>query len=200
MRGSTGFVRGALLAVAAAVALPLSAQDRADDGAAQFQGYGCAACHGPNGQGAALAPSIAGPGLAAESFRAAVRRPRGAMPAFTAAALSDETLESIRGYLGEQTPPAAPAGRAEAGALRFEQVGCYSCHSNQGQGGTQGPRIGPDPIRWERFAWYVRHPAGQMPPYSQTALSDQDLADIREFLATRPEPRPLDSIPLLAVP
>jgi mono/diheme cytochrome c family protein len=178
MRGSTGFVRGALLAVAAAVALPLSAQDRADDGAAQFQGYGCAACHGPNGQGAALAPSIAGPGLAAESFRAAVRRPRGAMPAFTAAALSDETLES----------------------LRFEQEGCYSCHSNQGQGGTQGPRIGPDPIRWERFAWYVRHPAGQMPPYSQTALSDQDLADIREFLATRPEPRPLDSIPLLAVP
>jgi len=200
MRGSTAFVRGSLLSIAAAVVLPLSAQDRAADGAAQFQGYGCAACHGPQGQGSALAPSIAGPDIAAEPFRTAVRRPRGAMPAFTAAALSDQTLESIRAYLGEQLPPPAPAGRAEAGALRFDQVGCYSCHSNQGQGGTQGPRIGPDPIRWERFAWYVRHPAGQMPPYSPAALSDQDLADIRAFLATRPVPRPLDSIPLLAAP
>jgi cytochrome c553 len=36
-----------------------------------------------------------------------------------------------------------------------------------------------------------------MPPYTAKVASDQDLADIRAFLATMPEPPPLKSIPIL---
>lgn len=187
-----------VLAFATALSAPAIAQDRAIDGGATFAQSACAGCHGPQGRGTALAPAIAGPSLTEEQFRSAVRTARGAMPAFGADVLSDDTVTALHAYLRSQAATVIPAGRAEAGASRFEQVGCYSCHSNQGQGGTQGPRIGPRPIRWERFAWYVRHPAGQMPPYSAAVLSDQDLADIHEFLATRPEPQPVSDILLLA--
>ena len=44
---------------------------------------------------------------------------------------------------------------------------------------------------------YVRHPSGAMPPYTAKVASDQDLADIRAFLATMPDPPPLKSIPIL---
>ena len=188
----------AALVLATALSMSAVAQDRAIDGGATFAQSGCAACHGPQGRGTALAPAIAGPSLTVDQFRSAVRTARGAMPAFAADLLSDDAVAAVHAYLRSQAATAMPTGRVDAGASRFEQVGCYSCHSNQGQGGTQGPRIGPQPIRWERFAWYVRHPAGQMPPYSAAVLSDQDLADIHEFLATRPESQPVSEIPLLA--
>ena len=187
-----------VLALANVLSAPAIAQDRVIDASATFAQSGCAGCHGPQGRGTALAPAISGPSLAVDQFRSAVRTARGAMPAFGADVLSDDAVTALHVHLRSQAAAAMPAGRAEVGASRFEQVGCYSCHSNQGQGGTQGPRIGPQPIRWERFAWYVRHPAGQMPPYSVAVLSDQDLADIHEFLATRPEPEPVSEIPLLA--
>ena len=37
-----------------------------------------------------------------------------------------------------------------------------------------------------------------MPPYTAAVLSNQDLADIYAFLAARPQPPALSSIPLLA--
>jgi len=174
------------------------AQSAARDGLALFGQLGCAGCHGDAGSGSALAPSIAGARISEAEFLAAVRNARGAMPSYSADVLTDADLAALRAALAAQPAQAIPSGRPEAGAVRFEQVGCYSCHSNQGQGGTQGPRIGPRPIRWERFTWYVRHPTGQMPPYSVAVVTDQDLADIHAFLASRPEPRPLSDLPLLA--
>jgi mono/diheme cytochrome c family protein len=91
-----------------------------------------------------------------------------------------------------------PVGRVARGGEIYERVGCYSCHSNQGQGIMHGPRIAPNPIRWGRFVWYIRHPSGQMPPYSPDVLSDRDLADIYAFLRRRTQPQPVESIPLLA--
>jgi mono/diheme cytochrome c family protein len=186
------------LIVTAALSSSVLAQDRFAEAAATFARVGCVGCHGPQGLGTALAPAIAGPSLTVDAFRTAVRTSRGAMPAFSADVLSNDAVTALHVYLSSQPALETPAGRAEAGGSRFEQAGCYSCHSNQGQGGTQGPRIGPRPIRWERFAWYVRHPTGQMPPYSVAVLTDQDLADIHAFLAARPEPQLLSEIPLLA--
>jgi hypothetical protein len=37
-----------------------------------------------------------------------------------------------------------------------------------------------------------------MPPYSTVVVSDQELADIYAFVASRPRPPPIDNISLLA--
>jgi mono/diheme cytochrome c family protein len=187
---------------AVAVQLILTAQAHAqavtEDGLELLAAFGCAACHGPQGHGTALAPAIVGDALTEEAFRAGVRNARGAMPSYSVEVLSDSVLDALYAFVRTQEGVSAPAGRADRGGELYERVGCYSCHSNQGQGIMHGPRIGPNPIRWGRFVWYVRNPSGQMPPYSSVVLSDQDLADLHAFLESRPLPQPVESIPLLA--
>jgi len=186
------------LIVIAARSESAAAQGSDADGAALLARSGCGACHGGDGRGTAVAPGIADSALDLARFIAAVRTPRGTMPAYNADVLSDAQLEAIRAHLVAAGPRPRPSGNVQAGGERFESAGCYSCHSNQGQGVLHGPRIAPAPIRWERFAWYVRQPAGQMPPYSDVVLSEGDLADIYAFLEARPQPRPLAELPLLA--
>lgn len=103
---------------------------------------------------------------------------------------------------GKAAPPeqagAAPAGRVETGATLYRKVGCFMCHSNEAQGGANGPRLGPDPILFARFVQYVRNPSGDMPPYTGKVLSDRDLADIYAFLKARPRPPSVGAIPSLA--
>src|SRR4051812_44736653 len=88
--------------------------------------------------------------------------------------------------IAAQTP--APAGNAENGRKIYVKYGCGACHGLEGQGApTSGPRIGPNPIALAAFIKYIRAPKNQMPPYTANVLSDQDLADIRTFLAARPK-------------
>ncbi|MDH3420886.1 MAG: cytochrome c [Gammaproteobacteria bacterium] len=175
-----------------------NAQTVVDDSLALLAASGCAACHGPAGLGTALAPPIVGPALSEEEFRAGVRNARGSMPSYSVEVLSDGVLDALYAYSSAHEGIGVPVGRVARGAEVYERVGCYSCHSNQGQGIMHGPRIAPNPIRWGRFVWYIRHPSGQMPPYSPDVLSDQDLADIYAFLRRRVQPQPVESIPLLA--
>lgn len=95
-----------------------------------------------------------------------------------------------------QTSSADP--KVNAGAALFRKNGCYECHANEAQGGPQGPRIGPNPLPYPRFATYVRNPAGDMPPFTAKVLSDDDLANIYAFLQARPTPPPVKDMPLLA--
>ena len=100
-------------------------------------------------------------------------------------------------------PPAAsarqapPAGNAASGKVLYAKIGCYQCHSEQGQGGTQGPRLGPRPIPFQAFLRYVRTPTGEMPPYKAKVMSDRDVADVYAFLQALPPPPPLSTLPLL---
>lgn len=94
-------------------------------------------------------------------------------------------------------PAAAPAGNAGTGKTLFRKAACYQCHSDQAQGGTQGPRLGPNPIPFRAFERYLRAPKGEMPPYTAKVLSDQDVADVYAFLRALPPPPPLSSVPLL---
>ena len=79
----------------------------------------------------------------------------------------------------------------------YRKVGCWQCHANEAQGGSAGPRIGPDPIPFARFSQYVRSPSGDMPPYTDKVLSNQDLADIYAFLQSRSRPPAVNTIPQL---
>src|SRR5262245_58543424 len=85
-----------------------------------------------------------------------------------------------------------------AGAALYRKNGCYECHVNDGQGGPQGPRLGPNPIPLPRFVAYVRNPAGDMPPFTAKVISDDDLAKVYAFLQSRPMPPQVKDIPLLA--
>jgi mono/diheme cytochrome c family protein len=102
----------------------------------------------------------------------------------------------------QQTPATADARElakhVDAGAALYKKKGCYECHVNDAQGGPQGPRLGPNPIPLPRFTTYLRNPTGDMPPFTEKVLSIQELADIYAFLQARPQPKPVNSIPLLA--
>ncbi len=93
----------------------------------------------------------------------------------------------------------APAGNAETGKKIFTKAGCYECHGREGQGAAQasGPRIGPSQRFIRPFIKYVRQPTGQMPPYTNAVISDQELTDIYAYLQSRPMTTPSKDIPLL---
>ena len=91
---------------------------------------------------------------------------------------------------------AAQEGNAANGKRLYLKDGCYECHGYAGQGGA-GARLAPRVLATANFIKYVRHPAGAMPPYTNKVASDQELSDIRAYLATMPEPPALKSIPIL---
>lgn len=94
---------------------------------------------------------------------------------------------------------AASAGNAENGRKLFMSDGCFECHGTLGQGSTStgGARIGPPAIALEEMTQYVRHPSGQMPPYTEKVLSDGNLADIYAYLKAQPKAQPGKNVPLL---
>ena len=111
------------------------------------------------------------------------------------------SLVSITAITAAQTPaPAtqpAPGGNAETGRKLYVSTGCWQCHGYEGQGGAAGPRLAARPLPFAGFSRYVRRPTNQMPPYTEKVLSDADLAHIHAFIASRPAPPPVSSIPLL---
>jgi ubiquinol-cytochrome c reductase cytochrome c subunit len=89
----------------------------------------------------------------------------------------------------ESKSSAAPAGNVENGKRLFMKDGCYQCHGREGQGSVMsGPRIAPDPVPLEVLLRYVRKPSGEMPPYTEKVISDQELTDIYAYLQSRPHP------------
>jgi ubiquinol-cytochrome c reductase cytochrome c subunit len=103
---------------------------------------------------------------------------------------------------GQQTAPApqqqnAPAGNAANGRKLFVSFGCYQCHGYEAQGGSAGPRLAPRPIAYAQLMKYVRHPTGEMPPFTEKTVKDTELTDIYAFLRAQPAPPDVDKIPLL---
>lgn len=93
---------------------------------------------------------------------------------------------------------AEPTGNAVRGKVLFESVGCYACHGLAGQGAQMtGPRLSRTQIPFAGFLAILRHPIKQMPPYEAPVLSDQDAADIYDYLKQLPEPRDPNGIPIL---
>ena len=117
------------------------------NGAAAFAKVGCEACHGAQGRGSASGPSLAASALPIKDFIAYVRKPTGTMPPQSVQVVPDATLVDIYAFVHQRQAGQAPAaqgsaapppGRVEAGAKLYGTVGCYQCHSNEGQGGGTG--------------------------------------------------------------
>ena len=81
----------------------------AANGRRLFEKDGCFQCHGYAGQGGRDGARLAATAMTAQAFARYVRRPFGAMPAFTAKVLPDEELADIYAYL--ESLPAAAAGK-----------------------------------------------------------------------------------------
>jgi mono/diheme cytochrome c family protein len=95
---------------------------------------------------------------------------------------------------------AALAASAEKGKATFVNFGCWQCHGFQGQGSvatSNGKALAPDPLPWDGFSAFVRTSKTGMPPYTETILSNDDLADIYAYLQSIPKSADYKSIPLL---
>lgn len=102
------------------------------------------------------------------------------------------------------SPQASGAAETESEVVRegrrlYDAYGCYSCHGHEGHGSPRtGPKLGPDPWPLEEFIRMCREPLANMPAYAPGSVSDEELAKMWEFLASRPQPP--ESIPLLEDP
>ncbi len=196
-----------------------------DKGKQAFSADGCNGCHGDEAEGG-MGPQLASTTKSFPEFLAVVRKPKGVMPAFNAATLSDAQVADLYAFVkslgsgaaskssttSETSAPApsssasvpetfsaTAAGNAQRGKALFVSDGCYQCHGLVGQGAAQtgAPRIGPPPIPIAAFAAYIRHPANNMPPYTAKVVPDADVADIYAFLQSIKTPTPAKDIPLL---
>jgi mono/diheme cytochrome c family protein len=101
-------------------------------------------------------------------------------------------------------PVSGPARRASVanGEAIFLRLGCPACHGTVGHGGA-GTRLAPGPLPLEAFRAWVRTGspgwsfARGMPAFPPAVVSDDELADVRVYLASVPAPRAADDIPLL---
>lgn len=111
--------RWPVLTAAVALILPRVAQAQApgarqavagnaENGKRLYERDGCYECHGYAGQGSRDGPRIAATRLNEQVFMRYVRRPFGAMPAFTGKVLADQELTDIHAYL-KAFPAAKPA-------------------------------------------------------------------------------------------
>jgi mono/diheme cytochrome c family protein len=83
-----------------AVALPgLSTAQNAENGKRLFVRDGCYECHGYAGQGTIAGARLAPPVLNVQGIIRYIRRPAGAMPAFTDKVVSDQDVADIYAYL-----------------------------------------------------------------------------------------------------
>lgn len=199
------------LAALAAPSRPAGAQHARDaqNGKKVYEKLGCFACHGTAGEGApakgneAGSPKIAATRLSLPEFIHAVREPKGQMPPFSPAQVSDAELSDVYSFLesaASQPKLELPStANSQNGQHLYTAIGCYECHGYQGQGSLQtaGTRIGPPLIPFSGFVAYVRQPTGQMPPYTSKVVSDAQLADVYVFLQSRPQATPSKDIPLL---
>src|SRR5271169_5987704 len=97
-----------LLIAAPALAAPQNAPPgNAEKGKQVFMKQNCYYCHGTTGQGGRDGARIAQTALNVQGLIRYVRKPTGAMPAFTEKILSDQELTDIYAYL--KSLPAAKA-------------------------------------------------------------------------------------------
>ena len=77
------------------------------------------------------------------------------------------------------------------------KYGCWSATARSGRAAITGPKLAPDPMPYETFVAFVRTTNRAMPPYRETVLPNEDLADIHAYLQSIPKPADYKSIPLL---
>lgn len=81
----------------------------------------------------------------------------------------------------------AAAANAETGKAVWAlgNTSCRNCHGGAGEGAF-GPPLAGRHLTYERFHDYVRKPAGRMPSYIDSELTDQEIADLVAYFDSLP--------------
>ena len=72
-----------------------------------------------------------------------------------------------------------PQGDAANGKQIYLRDACFTCHGRSGQGGVfrgPAPILAHTALPFDGFREFVRDPPGDMPAYSETVLSDKEIA------------------------
>jgi mono/diheme cytochrome c family protein len=106
--------------------------------------------------------------------------------------------------LGGFDPSARAQDAARGDAANGQRVyladGCFTCHGRVGQGGNYygtTPTLAKTELPFEGFKQQLREPVRVMPAYSETVVSDKEVADIYAFLQTLSGRRPAKDFPIL---
>lgn len=84
-----------------------------------------------------------------------------------------------------QSGATTPVGDPVAGKVHytFGNTSCSNCHGVDGEG-RFGPPLAGRKIPYARFRAYLRNPLGRMFSYSETELTDQEIADMVAYFDT----------------
>ena len=151
-------------------------------GSVLFATY-CEGCHGAEGGGG---PEFPGSIQGYDSVTDLVRQGRGDMPGFSPAQLSDANIDSIQVYLSGLLDLSALSGQ------QYFEVRCAGCHGFDAAGTGRGYGIR---LPVQAYAAYVVRNGrpgltfpGAMPEYSESILSNAQLADLLGYLNSFPKP------------
>lgn len=148
----------------------------------------CKNCHGLNGEGGLAGPR-AGDGKSLDAWIKQVRLPRANMPAYTDAQVSDQEVADMWEYMQTLSKPASfapaqfplPAG-ATAGLSLMAQKRCVACHGDGAQFVQFAFTSKNRTVDAATVIKQLRTPAKNMPAYSAAQVTDEQAAQIAEYL------------------
>jgi ubiquinol-cytochrome c reductase cytochrome c subunit len=172
--------------------VPQSAPDR---GQALYQ-QSCASCHGPTGQGTAIAPSLHGIGSAAVDFNLSTgRMPLSVGEKYRAnhqtSKFNAQDINAIVGYVAQLQPGGPPIPDVHPTNVQLGRAlyaaNCAACHSAAGAGGTlTGGRAAPDLYKATptQIGEAIRTGPGLMPTFPDTVLNSEQVNAIAAYVQT----------------
>lgn len=158
------------------------------------QVWQCAACHGPAGEGVFARP-LSNSTATADEWIAQVRTPRRFMPKFSEAQVSDQQIKDMHAYITALPDPTGEFQRKDLGVTATHpgqelmlQKNCVACHTDEvttGQGRmiTGFVQRGITPTG-EGVIKQLRTPFKNMPAYSEAQVSNDEAAQIADYLNT----------------
>lgn len=157
-------------------------------GQALWEAKLCKNCHGANGEGGYAGPR-AGDGKSADEWLKQVRTPRANMPAFNDVQVSDQEVADMWTYIQTLPKPASfsptqfslPANAAE-GLKLMAQKRCVACHGD-GSGLVQFQfTANKRTVDAATVIKQLRTPAKNMPAFSAAQVTDEQAAQIADYL------------------
>ena len=157
------------------------------------QVWQCSRCHGAMGEGLYGRP-LSNSTLTEDEWIDQVRNPRRFMPHFSEAQVSDQQIKDIHAYITSLPAPTGDFQRHDPGITASSpgqelmiQKNCVACHEDAVRDGTGAPisgfiERGVTPTA-DVVIKQLRTPFKNMPSFSADQVSDEEAAQIADYLA-----------------